>query len=335
MGDYAGAFGSTYPVGRLNDIVYPVWGGMEDWAYAGSWENAFYPNSIQTCTPTTYGGYPADRTSSYPDAALRAFNILVETADQKEPRDNTLGGAEGVLKAASGNGAGNGHVSRNMRLALVIADAVEPYVQWTHIPSGASIDHNHRSLHIDHVVEKTAPYSDADMYFGDKKEKKKGHKFCTVDVPVNLVLDCSTKTFSPESSFDLEFGWEVGGAFTVDETQVEYGQWRDLNRGGAATAEQRNHLNINANTNLDSSTGNALDQLIPVNASGRGVGKSPVQKGITRWDDILASKRDLHADAYKTHFNATVPIAEMVECGAVTGDNPYLPPSNIGLCAMY
>ena len=32
--DYAGAYTGLYPVGRLNEVVYGVTGGMEDWAYA-------------------------------------------------------------------------------------------------------------------------------------------------------------------------------------------------------------------------------------------------------------------------------------------------------------
>ncbi len=36
---YAGAFqGQSYPVGRLNPVVYPVDGGMEDWGYAAGWD---------------------------------------------------------------------------------------------------------------------------------------------------------------------------------------------------------------------------------------------------------------------------------------------------------
>ena len=40
-------------------------GGMEDWAYAGSWDNAATSDGVapvQTCAPETYGGYADDRT---------------------------------------------------------------------------------------------------------------------------------------------------------------------------------------------------------------------------------------------------------------------------------
>ena len=44
-----------YPLGPINDLVYPVDGGMEDWSYAAGWEAS--PKPITVCKPTTYGGY--------------------------------------------------------------------------------------------------------------------------------------------------------------------------------------------------------------------------------------------------------------------------------------
>lgn len=42
MGKMAGKFNNhLYVVGRTNDVVYPVEGGMEDWAYAGEWRHFF------------------------------------------------------------------------------------------------------------------------------------------------------------------------------------------------------------------------------------------------------------------------------------------------------
>jgi Zinc carboxypeptidase len=42
-----------YEYGPMNSILYPVYGGMEDWAYAASWDNSL----AVKCQPTTYGGY--------------------------------------------------------------------------------------------------------------------------------------------------------------------------------------------------------------------------------------------------------------------------------------
>jgi hypothetical protein len=32
----------------MNDVVYPVHGGMEDWGYAASWDTAY----VTPCTPS-------------------------------------------------------------------------------------------------------------------------------------------------------------------------------------------------------------------------------------------------------------------------------------------
>ena len=62
-----------YPANRMNELVYPVHGGMEDWAYAGSWDLKL----ATSCRPAN--GYPPERTR-YANATLRAFNVLVEAS---------------------------------------------------------------------------------------------------------------------------------------------------------------------------------------------------------------------------------------------------------------
>lgn len=109
-----------YPYATMNELVYPVRGGMEDWGYAASWDTSF----VSPCTPSTHGGYSAEKTK-YDDAAIRAVTILVETSDQKTPPESTLGGEGGVYAPG---GVGDGHIPRNMRLALSAIDLLEPYV---------------------------------------------------------------------------------------------------------------------------------------------------------------------------------------------------------------
>merc|ERR1712228_102051 len=67
-----------YPIGTLNKLVYSVRGGMEDWAYGGSWDQL----SVKQCKPVTYTKYSAERTI-YNNAQLRAFNFLIEASDKK------------------------------------------------------------------------------------------------------------------------------------------------------------------------------------------------------------------------------------------------------------
>jgi len=117
---YADKFGSTqmYQQGRMNDIVYAVHGGMEDWAYAASWDTGH-------STACNQNGYDTSRTT-YESAELRTFNILVETSNQKTPPENTLGDTS--TDPLEIGGSGDGHVPRNMRLAALLLDVVQPYV---------------------------------------------------------------------------------------------------------------------------------------------------------------------------------------------------------------
>jgi hypothetical protein len=106
----------------MNSLVYAVAGGMEDWSYAGSWDGP----QVQ-CTPNSFGGYDSQRTM-YDDATLRAFNMLVETSDQKDPVASSLGGTADLFDPHSPE---SGHVARNIRLALMMADIVQPHVAWS------------------------------------------------------------------------------------------------------------------------------------------------------------------------------------------------------------
>ena len=86
----------------------------------GSW----IPELVVQCDPPTYDKYPAEKTT-YNNATLRAFNMLVETSHQKIPNTQMLGNNRDVM---SKDTSGNGHISRNIRLSLLSAELVEPYV---------------------------------------------------------------------------------------------------------------------------------------------------------------------------------------------------------------
>ncbi|GBG32166.1 Carboxypeptidase D [Hondaea fermentalgiana] len=117
-----------YPHDRLNDLVYPVRGGMEDWGYAGSWAASAKP-----CDPKHFFGYAKEKTQ-YTSDQLRAFNMLIETSRDKTPDEGTLGTTEEMMRP---EGGGDGHIPRNVRLALFMTDLVQPYVQWVQVPDAA------------------------------------------------------------------------------------------------------------------------------------------------------------------------------------------------------
>lgn len=145
MSRFGGKFqedSTYYPDGPMNDIVYAVDGGMEDWAYAASWENTYTtPKPVGVCNPTTYGGYAAAK-SSYNSATHRSFNILIETSTAKQPTASSLGNnatlSNELLADYLPSASTVGHVARNLRIALMYIDLVQPYVAWKTTPVTAS-----------------------------------------------------------------------------------------------------------------------------------------------------------------------------------------------------
>lgn len=168
----------------MNDLVYGVNGGMEDWAYAGSWD----PERVTPCEPTTFGGYPKEKTI-YDQSTLRVFNMLVETSNTKIPFTH-LGTSLDVMR---GDTTGNGHISRNIRLALLAAELVEPYV---------SVKTVGGMVLRDDIIPLTQYDTNTDG--------------CPVGQVV-LSRDASTVTVE----------WKVGGALTIDNTEIWYGKWSD------------------------------------------------------------------------------------------------------------
>lgn len=120
-------------------MVYPVYGGMEDWIYAGGWDSAGVQSGCR--------GLPTGQRVAQPQAAV----FLVETSDLKAPPGPELGCVEGVLANSNGhlpllppvaygvsfnsrdeplprgNPSCDGHVQRNIRLTLSAIDLVQPY----------------------------------------------------------------------------------------------------------------------------------------------------------------------------------------------------------------
>ena len=127
MAAVGGAFdgGKPYRHSRMNSIVYPVHGGMEDWAYAASWDA---PLAVPGGCAAP--GYDRSRTASYDDASNRCFMVLVETSNAKAGPARLFGG-DGALFDPAAAGDDGGHVPRNVRLALLALDVAEPYAYWT------------------------------------------------------------------------------------------------------------------------------------------------------------------------------------------------------------
>ena len=146
-----------------------------------------FPNGLVVqCEPSSYGGYPAEKTI-YNDSMLRAFNMLVETSNDKSPSPESLGTSLNVL---SRDTSGNGHVSRNVRVALLAADVVEPYLIITGV--------NDLVLATD-ILPLTG---------------RNCRRMNAVKVPQTLD--------------EVTVEWTVGGALEIDDTQLYYGNWNDV-----------------------------------------------------------------------------------------------------------
>jgi hypothetical protein len=184
---YGGGWSRSHPYnhGTMNEKVYYVRGGMEDWAYAASWD----PERVIQCQPKQFGGYPAEKTV-YNNSTLRVFNMLVETSDHKEPGKNELGSSLDILNRDT---TGNGHVSRNVRLALLAADLVQPYVSIVGV--------NNLALS-DDVVPLT----------------ERGGQSCQKSKLVMV----------PSNAAEVHIEWTVGGAISIDKTEVWFAKWDDV-----------------------------------------------------------------------------------------------------------
>jgi hypothetical protein len=154
-------------------------------AYAGSWT----PDKVVSCEPKQFGGYPKQKTQ-YNNSTLRVFNMLVETSDKKEPRKEDLGNSLDVL---SRDTKGNGHVSRNIRLALLAAELVEPYV--------AIVAVNKLAL-ADDIVPLTT----------------RDPKSC-MDTKAVMIA---------KNAQEVYIEWTIGGAMTVDLTELWFAKWDDV-----------------------------------------------------------------------------------------------------------
>ena len=221
-----------YDFGTMNDKVYYVRGGMEDWAFAGSWD----PDRVVTCTPTTFGGYPPDKTR-YNNSTLRAFNMLIETSDPKEPSRSELGTRNDPL--ISSNNKNNGHVARNIRLALLAIDVVEPYVTIRGV-EGLELS--------DDVV------SGVNMRMYNGASYLENSKMIWIPPGDSPGKGSNMK--------EVTISWTVGGAFVIDKTELVVGPWDGLptnlanvDDGTYPSVETIKLMNSNAFTKSESTQG--------------------------------------------------------------------------------
>jgi hypothetical protein len=115
--------------------------------------------------------------------------MLVETSDDKSPRVASLGSPREILEP---NGAGSGHVSRNVRVSLLALDLVEPYVTI-------------RSFNGENLTRDLVPMT------------PRSSRTCK-----------GTRAFDAIKRSSPTVTWTAGGAMSVDETKVWFARWIDV-----------------------------------------------------------------------------------------------------------
>jgi len=176
---------AEYATGPTNELFGPARGDMEDWAYAGSWDK----DHVTPCHPDTYGGYNANKTV-YNDATLRTLTASVTLPHDADATLAQLGTDRDFLSPGT---VASGHIPRNVRLSLLMADVVQPYVSVRYV--------NDLQLEDDIV-----PLRD------------NADRLCRRTRAVSVPKDFGT----------LKIEWTVGGGFNVDSSGVLLAKWDDL-----------------------------------------------------------------------------------------------------------
>lgn len=138
-------------MGDISSTIYPVNGGLEDWAYGAGWDTYGSESVVSKCEPYTYGLPKQFSSQQTQDARknIRAAIYIVETDSNKHPNQKYLGGRQVQQMPSVVNGEQttkmrvnpesileynslfDGHVNRNIRLALALIDLSKPYIEIT------------------------------------------------------------------------------------------------------------------------------------------------------------------------------------------------------------
>lgn len=114
----------TTRLGPMTDTVYEVAGGMEDWAYAASWETG---DVVTKCSTSDYTIH------EYNSYSFRQLMYLVEMDNNKNPEDQRLGNEDQVF-------IDNELVPTYLRFSLAAISMAKPYVEAYYVPKPNSAE---------------------------------------------------------------------------------------------------------------------------------------------------------------------------------------------------
>lgn len=113
---------SVYRIGSMEEVVYPVNGGMEDWAYALGIE------------PTVFCEGESRQNGPQPQKLESAAIFLVETTWEKQPPESDLGSREEVWNIAI-----HSIIPRCVRMIFSLIKIVNPYLTVLPVTVGGAI----------------------------------------------------------------------------------------------------------------------------------------------------------------------------------------------------
>jgi len=85
----------------MSETVYPVQGGLEDWAYGAAWDNKGGDGTHYKCHPRTYP-LAQDSLDLKNQENVKSLIYLIETDSSKKPEEWTLGGRMTQLNKETG-----------------------------------------------------------------------------------------------------------------------------------------------------------------------------------------------------------------------------------------
>lgn len=177
---------AMYPFGPANAVAIQPKELFQDWAYAASWERI---RTLQ-CVPDSYGGY-GTRKTTYPVSTHRAASFTISSDIDAHSGRRNLGNVLDVFHAE--DNSESLPISHNMRLALVSADLIQPYVSIFGINSLA-------------ISEDVVPSTHRD----------------------GTVCDTSRIVAVPTAFETVIVEWTVGGALNISETELWVAKVEDI-----------------------------------------------------------------------------------------------------------
>ncbi len=201
MQSYGGPYNGFSPVGTSNDLLGAVHGPLDDSAYATSWD-------LANADPV------------WPTEGWRGVAYTVEISDDKSPPVSTLGGDADLLTP---NGAEDGYVPKNVRVALAAIDVAEPWIRWTNRASVPASVASGEPVTVEWQVRGCFEVDDTHVRFGDDPDPLADFLGQTTSQQQTTGTPCfqTPTTFTAEVIFPSPGTWYLTSAARVDSTLLD------------------------------------------------------------------------------------------------------------------